>query len=381
MASGSITQRPFDELMMQCALDLAVRGIGDVEPNPAVGAVVVDDQGRILGEGWHQRYGGPHAEVNALAVAGESARGATLYVTLEPCSHLGKTPPCSKAVIAAGVRRVVIAMQDPAPHVDGKGIEELRDAGIEVDVGLLEADARRLVAPFVRLQRDHRPWFHAKWAMTLDGKIATRTGHARWISNQASRDLVHQLRGRMDAICVGIGTLNADDPLLTARGECHRTATRVVFDSQARTGFNSQLVRTIADAPVLIVTSENAAPVRCQSLRDHGVEVMTVAVEISGRPDLKHVALEFGKRQWTNVLVEGGSQLLGSFFDANLIDEVHAFIAPKLVGGSTAPSPVAGNGKGLIPQGYSLIDSVIENLDGDIYVHGFCGLDAADTAV
>src|SRR5207253_7885382 len=214
------------------ALELAERGRGYVEPNPLVGAVVVHD-GRIIGEGWHQRYGEAHAEVNALTAAGDAARGATLYVTLEPCCHHGKTPPCTDAVLRAGVQRVVAAMLDPFPQVSGKGADLLRAAGVTVDVGLCEAEARRLNAPYLKLLATGLPYVTAKWAMTLDGKIATRTGDSKWISNEASRRRVHELRGRMDAIIVGIGTALADDPLLTARPTGPRTPARIVLDSRA----------------------------------------------------------------------------------------------------------------------------------------------------
>src|SRR5262245_31687444 len=208
--------RASDEPWMRRALELAEQGRGHVEPNPLVGAVVVRD-GRVVGEGWHQKFGGPHAEVFALAAAGEAARGATLYVSLEPCCHFGKTPPCSEAIIQAGIARVVAALRDPFPKVDGGGFKVLRAAGIQVTEGVGESAARRLNAPFVTLVTVGRPHVHAKWAMTLDGKIATRTGHSQWISNEASRRLVHLLRGFMDGILVGIGTALADNPQLTAR--------------------------------------------------------------------------------------------------------------------------------------------------------------------
>ena len=364
------TSLPFDEGIMRRALELARRGRGLVEPNPAVGAVVVDDAGQTLGEGWHREFGGPHAEIHALAAAGRAAQGASLFVTLEPCCHFGKTPPCSQAVIAAGIRRVVVAMRDPAPQVDGGGLRELRDAGIDVEVGLLERDAMRLVAPFVRLMTRHRPWFHAKWAMTLDGKIAARTGKSQWISNEASRAVVHQLRGRVDGILIGIGTALADDPLLTARPTASRLATRIVMDSLARLPVDSQLVRTASKIPVLVVATPEAPPDRCDFLRAAGVEVQIVNSDSEGHPDLAGVAHELGIRRMTNVLVEGGSQLLGAFFDAHLIDEIHAFIAPKLVGGAMAPTPFAGRGLDAIPDRPSLHEPEIELLDGDLYLHG-----------
>lgn len=358
------------QAIMRRALELAGRGLGSVEPNPAVGAVIVDESGKILGEGWHQKFGGPHAEIHALSAAGAAARGATLFVTLEPCCHFGKTPPCSQAVIEAGIRRVVVATRDPAPHVNGGGIRELRDAGIDVDVGLCEPEARRLVAPFVQLITNHRPWFHAKWAMSLDGKIASRTGDSRWISNEASRTVVHQLRGRMDAILIGIGTAIADDPLLTARPAGPRIALRIVVDSLARLPLTSQLVQTIAQGPVTVFTTAKAPSARRESLSSAGVEVIVMDADQEGHPSLNLVAKELGRRRLTNVLVEGGGEMLGAFFDQQLIDEVHAFIAPKLIGGSTAVSPVSGLGIDSISARPSLDEPAIEILDRDVYVHG-----------
>ncbi len=361
---------PFDELMMRRAIELARRGLGFVEPNPVVGAIVVDSSGTVVGEGWHQKYGGPHAEVHALSQAGTKAFGSTLYVTLEPCCHFGKTPPCSRAVIAAGIHRVVIGTRDPNPQVNGGGIAELRNAGIDVEISALVHDAKRLVAPFISLVTQCRPWFHGKWAMSLDGKIATRSGHSKWITNEASRAVVHQLRGRMDGVLVGIGTAITDDPALTARPRGPRIATRIVVDTVARLPAESQLVQSVSDAPVLVLTTTAAPAERCIRLRDAGVEVFTIPSDSNGKPDLNEVSVELGRRRFTNVLVEGGGQMLGAFFDKSLIDEVHAFIAPKLIGGCDAPSPLAGLGLDLVTEGPSIDQPVVEMLDGDLYLHG-----------
>lgn len=358
------------ESLMRRALELARRGQGRVEPNPMVGAVIVDDSGSVIAEGWHQQFGGPHAEAHALAAAGEAARGSTVYVTLEPCCHFGKTPPCSRALIAAGVRRVVVATRDPALHVDGGGIRELREAGVDVELGLLEVEAKSLIAPFVRLMTSGRPWFHAKWAMTLDGKIASRTGHSQWIANALSRAKVHDLRGRMDAILVGIGTVLADDPRLTARPLGQRLASRVILDSQARLPLDSQLVRTVSEAPVIVVTTPLAPAEKREQLKSAGIDLIVADADSGGRPDLMQLAKILGDRRMTNVLVEGGSQVLGSLFDRELIDEVHAFIAPKLVGGRLAATAMSGQGIDLIPATATLQDRAVEVLDGDIYVHG-----------
>ena len=361
-----------DEEAMRHALRLAERGTGSVEPNPAVGAVVVGPDGELLGEGWHQRYGQAHAEVNALAAAGDRSRGATLYVTLEPCSHVGKTPACAPLVVRSGVRRVVVATGDPAPHVAGRGLAILREAGLDVSVGTCEAEARRLVAPFVTLMTRHRPYVHAKWAMTLDGRIATRTGHSQWISSVASRRLVHEIRGRMDAILVGRGTVLADDPLLTARPTGPRTALRIVLDSTLAIPMDSRLVQTAREIPVLVATTSRAPQERIVALRELGVEVQIYDSGHSPEApqvDLAALMKELGARQVTNLLVEGGGQTLGTFRDAGLIDELHVFIAPKIVG-SEGLSPVGGAGLDRIPEGAEFDTLETRTIDGDIYWRG-----------
>lgn len=353
---------------MARALELAARGEGWVEPNPMVGCVVVRE-GVVIAEGWHQRYGGPHAEVNALAALGGSATGATMYVTLEPCCHQGQTPPCTDAVIAAGVRRVVVAQVDPFPAVAGQGIARLRAAGIQVEVGLLQAAAHQLNAPYRKLVQQRLPWVIAKWAMTLDGKLASRTGHSQWISNESSRAFVHQLRGRVDAILVGRGTVAADNPLLTARPPGKRLATRIVLDSLAHIAPDSRLVQSAREQPVLIAVSPQADAERCHRLRQAGCEVWT-ATSREPAARLRELLDELGARRLTNVLVEGGSQVLGTLFDLELIDEVHVFVALKLVGGQNAPSPVAGVGQSRIPELASLHSPRIEALGGDVYITG-----------
>lgn len=356
---------------MRRAIELARRGTGFVEPNPAVGAVIVSDDGHVVGEGWHERFGGPHAEVMAFAAAGEAARGATLFVTLEPCCHFGKTPPCTRAILAAGIRRVVVATIDPATHASGGGIAELRAAGVEVEVGLMAHEARRLIAPFAKLMTTGLPWMHAKWAMTLDGKIASKTGSSHWITNEASRAVVHQLRGRMDAILVGVGTVFADDPLLTARPPGPRTPIRIVLDSKARTPLNSQLVRTSREIPTVIVMTQHAPEDHRNSLRAAGVEVFITSEDSTNHSDLRVLLKELGNRRMTNVLVEGGGQVLGKCLDLGLIDEVHAFIAPKLIGGVSASSPLEGQGLLDMSDALRLDPSTIELLDGDVYLHGW----------
>jgi len=346
-----------DDDVMRYAIQLARRGEGLVEPNPLVGAVLVDEHYRVLAEGFHQRHGEAHAEVNSLAnfcsqVPDESDRrrllqSATLFVTLEPCCHHGKTPPCSDLLIETGVRRVIVGMSDPFPRVNGGGIQQLREAGLDVHVGLLQDEVERLNAPFIKLVTTGLPYVHAKWAMTLDGKIATRTGDSKWISNEDSRAIAHELRGRMDAIIVGAGTAQADDPLLTARPAGPRVATRVVFDSRAKLSLESQLVQTARAVPTIVVCGSGARYGDVSRLKQAGVEVLQAADE---QPKLEELLDEFGRRRMTNVLIEGGMSLLGHAFDRQLIDELHVFIAPKIVGGQEAPSAVGGEGLAHMPQ-------------------------------
>jgi diaminohydroxyphosphoribosylaminopyrimidine deaminase/5-amino-6-(5-phosphoribosylamino)uracil reductase len=357
----------FDRKMMRRALKLAEQGRGLVEPNPLVGAVVVRG-GKIVGKGWHQRYGAAHAEVNALAEAGDAARGATLYVTLEPCCHHGKTPPCTDTVLKAGLRRVVVAMSDPFPQVAGQGIEILRRAGLIVDVGVGETEARALNAPYRKLLRTGRSHVIAKWAMSLDGKIATHTGASKWISGEAARQRVHELRGRVDAIITGIRTVLADDPLLTARPPGPRTPLRVVLDSQLRLPLDSQLVRTAREAGVLVVHAPAAAARKRAALEEQGCECLAVESP-GGRPSLVALLEELGRRRCTNVLVEGGAEVLGGFLEAREIDEVYAFIAPKLIGGK-APSAIAGPGVARLEEALPLASWKCEAVGSDWLLHG-----------
>ncbi|MDA0282178.1 MAG: bifunctional diaminohydroxyphosphoribosylaminopyrimidine deaminase/5-amino-6-(5-phosphoribosylamino)uracil reductase RibD [Planctomycetota bacterium] len=364
--------------VMSYAIELASRGLGRVEPNPAVGAVIVDDHLNLLAHGYHEKFGGAHAEANAIAnlvdqVADANSRRdlvarATLYVTLEPCCHHGKTPPCADALIDAGIRRVVVGIRDPSPHVDGGGIQRLNDAGIDVTLGVREEHVRRLNAPFLKLMLKGLPWVHCKWAMTLDGKIATRTGVSKWISGEPSRQRVHMLRGRMDAIIVGAGTARADDPFLTVRIPGPRTPVRVILDSLASLPLDSQLVRTAAAAPVLVAVSESAPSNQIEQLRSAGVEVFVVGP--SSTVNLRQLLTELGRRSMTNVLIEGGGQLLGSAFDDNLVDEAHVFVAPKFAGGADAVTPVAGIGREFIPEVSQLRSQTVEQVGDDVYIHG-----------
>ncbi len=338
-----------DRKHMQRALTLAARGQGCVEPNPMVGCVIVK-RGKVVGEGYHRRFGGPHAERNALREVGGEARGATIYVTLEPCSHVGKTPPCADALVRAGVRRVVAAVRDPNPLVAGRGLRKLRTAGIRVDVGLLRGEASRLLAPFVTVHRQGRPYVILKWAQSIDGKIATRTGDSRWITSRASRRAAHALRARVDVIVVGIGTVLADDPALTARHiRPRRTATRIILDKSLRTPLSATVVTTARQTPTLIVAADatrkeqSALAARRRRLEKAGCEVIAIASDRRG-VNLQDLLGLLRQREMTNLLVEGGGRVIGSFLDEGLADEAAVFVAPTLIGGETAPGPLRGRG-------------------------------------
>ena len=359
------------EDVMRRAIELARRGLGSVEPNPPVGAVIVDAQQRLIAEGFHHRFGAAHAEVDAIDQAGERARGQTLFVTLEPCRHTGKTPPCTQAIRRAGIERVVIGTRDPADHNSGRGIAELQHAGLEVQTGFLESEARQLIAPFAMLQTERRPWVHAKWAMSLDGKLATHSGHSQWISDADSRGHVHQLRGRMDAILVGARTARLDDPMLTARPPGPRTPLRVVMDRLASMPLDSQLVRTAHEIPVVVCAGHAAPDSDVARLRQSGVEVLQLDLEGANSASRAAMVLqELGRRKLTHVVVEGGGVVLGAFRDAGLIDEVHVFVAPKLIGGLGATTPMAGAGLAFVPQKAGIDLLSVQRSGQDVYLHG-----------
>lgn len=356
-----------DRPWMRRALAEAERGRGRVEPNPLVGAAVVRD-GRLVAVGHHARFGGPHAEVVALEAAGDATRGATLYVTLEPCCHVGKTPPCTEAVIQAGVARVVAAMLDPFPKVAGGGFARLREAGVAVESGLEADAARRLNAPYLKRLATGLPYVTAKWAMTLDGKTAAATGDSRWISGVRSRALVHELRGRMDAIAVGIGTALADDPELTARPPGPRRAARLVLDGASRLPTDGKLARTARETPVWVAVTERAPAERCDALEALGCEVLHFPGP--GPVPILLLLEELGRRGATNLLVEGGGRALGAFLDAGQVDAVDVFLAPLVEGGSHPFSPARGAGHATMAEAMRLDRHEVSLIDGDVRVRG-----------
>jgi diaminohydroxyphosphoribosylaminopyrimidine deaminase/5-amino-6-(5-phosphoribosylamino)uracil reductase len=357
-----------DVQWMRIALLEAKKGRGLVEPNPMVGAVVVREK-RVVGSGYHERFGGPHAEINAINQAGGAAEGATLYVTLEPCCHHGKTPPCTDAIIASRISRVVIAMTDPFPVVNGRGLSALEASGLVVNTECEAAAARALNAPYLKRVTTGMPFVVAKWAMTLDGKTAVSSGDSRWISSDQSRTLVHELRGRMDGIVVGIGTVDSDDPLLTARPPGPRLPARIVLDSAGRLPISSQLVRTAREVPVLVAVSDRATESSRKRLSDHGCEI--IAVPGTGRVNVGSLLTELGRRGMTNILVEGGGRVVGSFLDEGHVDAIEAFVAPVVEGGDHARSAVRGKGREFMGDSLRLRDVDISQVGGDVLIRGW----------
>jgi diaminohydroxyphosphoribosylaminopyrimidine deaminase / 5-amino-6-(5-phosphoribosylamino)uracil reductase len=355
-----------DQRFMEMALQQAVRGRGLVEPNPMVGCVIVVD-GKVVGSGYHEKFGGPHAEVNALrSVSNEiDLKRATAYVTLEPCCHFGKTPPCTSALIDSGIGRVVIGTVDPFPKVDGGGIRALQQAGIEVVVGVCQDEAKRLIAPFAKQTKTGYPWVTAKWAMTLDGRIATVTGESQWITGTRSREDVHQTRGRVDAIIVGMGTVRSDDPMLTARPPGPRTPARIVFCRHDAPPMSSRLVQTINEAPLVLVTSPKVDETKLRLLQNVGVEIVSTTDDES--IGMVQAAMNyFASKAFTNVLVEGGGELLASFFAADAMDACEVYLGAKVFGGRQAIGPVGGAGIASIAQSLSFELDCVTVLDMDV---------------
>lgn len=336
-----MNRRHDDAFWMARALDLAERGRGETNPNPMVGCVVVKDD-RVVGEGWHARAGGPHAEVLALERAGERARGATLYVNLEPCAHHGRTPPCAARLASAGLKRVVAAVRDPNPAVDGRGLARLRRTGLAVTVGVMESDALLLNEPFLVAARRRRPFVLLKAALTLDGRIATRSGDSKWITSPAQRKEARRMRRRHDAVAVGIGTVLADDPLLLPQPAVHRPFRRIVFDSNLRLPPDSRLARSARRSPVWAMCLRADAR-RRRRLEARGV-IVIVGPGRAGRVSLPWALGEMRRRGLWSVMVEGGSELLGSFLAARLLDQVALFPAPLLMGGRDSRPAFGGHG-------------------------------------
>ena len=360
---------------MRLALQLAAKGQGRVEPNPMVGCVLVQD-GICIGQGYHHAFGGPHAEVDALKSCADAA-DATAYVTLEPCCHQGKTPPCSLALIDAHVRRVVVAMRDPHAKVNGDGIGQLRDAGIDVTLGVLKHDAEELNAPYLKRLRTGLPWVIAKWAMTADGRTATVTGQSQWISGAESRKHVHRLRSRVDAIVVAMGTVISDDPMLNARlpaggpGSDHpaRLAKRIVLCRKRIPPIDSKLIRTADAIPTWIFASPLVETSELRSLEEAGAIIFRLDTDDAQQMVLQTLQ-QLGGIEMTNVMIEGGPKLLGSFLDSSsgrcLIDECHVYVGAKVFGGQSASGPIAGDGVGPIELAPTLSLHRVDRFDDDV---------------
>jgi len=364
---------------MQLALDLAVKAKGRTSPNPMVGAVIVKD-GEIVGKGYHQKAGTPHAEIHALREAGNLAQDATMYVTLEPCSHHGRTPPCSEAIIKAGLKKVVVAMGDPNPLVAGRGINQLRAVGIEVEAGLLEDEAKKLNEIFIKYITTKTPFVLLKTAMTIDGKIATHTGNSRWITGPEARQQVHRLRNTYDGILVGIGTVLADNPSLTTRLDdftddnrdiSGKDPIRIIVDSKARTPLDSKVLNLQADAIAFIAISKLAPKDKVEGLKAVGAKILVCDTTATGQVDLKDLMIKLGQLDITSVILEGGSQIAASALENELVDKVMWFIAPKIVGGQQAPSPVAGRGISKMSQALELKNIKIESFGEDISIEAY----------
>ncbi|MCE5334835.1 MAG: bifunctional diaminohydroxyphosphoribosylaminopyrimidine deaminase/5-amino-6-(5-phosphoribosylamino)uracil reductase RibD [Desulfobacteraceae bacterium] len=359
-----------DAVFMKKALSLAARGAGRTSPNPLVGAVVVKGDS-IVGRGWHDVLGGPHAEVNALADAGGNASGAALYVTLEPCNHQGLTPPCTKAVIEAGISRVVFAMTDPNPGVAGGGAEFLLRRGIEVKGGVLERECRGINQPFIKYVTTGMPFVRLKAAATLDGFIAARSGDSKWISNETSRRLAHRLRLISDGVLVGIGTVLADDPMLTVRlrGGTLRQPVRIVLDSGLKLPVRSQLARSAGASPVWVICGEDASAEKERALSAAGVDVIRTAGRENGLP-LGAILKELGKRRISSVLVEGGGRVLGSFLESGFADEFYFFYAPKILGDRGGVGMLQGGPRLSIADSVPVYGLGVKNVRGDLLVSG-----------
>ena len=360
-----------DQQWMRRALDLAARARGRTSPNPMVGAVLVKD-GQLIGEGFHTYTGSDHAEVAALRDAGPAATGATLYVSLEPCCHYGRTPPCVDQILQAGIRRVVAACEDPNPAVSGKGIAALRAAGLSVDVGVLAEEAERVNEAFFTHVRTGRPFVTLKVAASLDGKIATRTGESRWITGESARRRVHQLRNEVDAVLVGIGTVLRDDPLLTTRLGIadQRDPIRVIVDNLARLPLRAKVVNRASTAPTILAVSQMAPRTKLEALEREGVQV--IVVESSPRRvSLERLIEALGKRGILSVMIEGGAEINASALREGIVDKVLVFLAPTLIGGKSTPTAVGGDGIESLSQAVRLRDVRIERFDGDILVEGY----------
>jgi diaminohydroxyphosphoribosylaminopyrimidine deaminase/5-amino-6-(5-phosphoribosylamino)uracil reductase len=364
--AAAVSEDPDSEWMAKA---IAEGNKGFPSPNPHVGAVVVKGK-ELLAAGHHEKAGEDHAEIQALKLAGPKAKGATLYVTLEPCNHDGRTPPCVDAILESKVARVVVGCPDPNPHVTGGGIDRLRAAGIEVVVGVKDKESRALIAPWAKWVTAGLPYVSLKLAVSLDGRIATRTGASKWVTGPEARAKVHELRSGMDGVAVGIGTVVADDPRLTVREVEGRSPVRVVFDTKLRTPFSARLVGTARETPTWIISSVDASPGVEQSLADQGVQVIRVAPSAEGRIDVTAALRALAQRGVVSLMVEGGAELAGSVLAARLADELHVFVSPILLGPRGRPGAVDWAGPDTPSEAPRITDPHWERCGKDAYVFG-----------
>jgi len=367
----TVMSNPKEEHYMRIALSLAKRGRGKVSPNPLVGAVLVK-KGRIVGKGFHQTAGGPHAEVNAMKAAGDKARGADLYINLEPCCHYGKTPPCTDTLLQHKIKRVFVGMVDPNPLVSGKGLERLIKAGIRVKTGILEAEARKLNEVFIKYITRKMPFVILKVASTIDGKIATRTGDARWITGEKARSFVHQLRNEVEAVLVGIGTVKRDNPLLTTRlsqGK-GRDPHRIVIDTNLTLPLSSKLLHLNSPARTIIVAAHNASTRKMRKLKELGATILTIPTR-KGRLNLRELLKELGKMEITSIMVEGGREIFTSFLEQGLADKLYLFYAPKIIMGKEAVGITGGPGRARLKDAIQVSEVKVKRLGYDILIEGY----------
>lgn len=358
----------YDEKYMRLAMQLAGNAIGRTSPNPLVGAVIVKDN-RVVGCGWHRKAGTPHAEVHALNQAGELAQGADVYVTLEPCAHYGKTPPCAKALVEAKVKNVYGGLLDVNPKVAGKGFKILEDAGIHVEYGFLQDELRKQNEVFFKWIEHKKPFIVLKAAMTLDGKIATVTGQSKWITNETSRAYGYKLRDIYDGIMVGINTVIEDNPMLTARVDGGKNPIRIVVDSSLRIDINANVVQD-KSAKTIVATTDKADKDKILKLQAQDVDVIVVDKDENDKVDIEKLLDILGQQNICSILVEGGATLSGSFVAKKLVDKVYFFIAPKIIGGKEAKTPVAGTGILNLQEALALKDIQIEKLEEDVLIIG-----------
>lgn len=357
------------EICMQRALELAAKAKGRTSPNPMVGAVIVRGH-RIIAEGFHKKAGAPHAEAVALKKAGAKAKGATMFVTLEPCCHTEKrTPPCTKAIIAAGIKKVIVAANDPNPRVSGKGIRELRAAGIEIETGILRAEAKKLNESFNKFITTKEPFVVLKIAQSLDGKIATAKGESKWITGKNARKHVHQLRNDLDAVLVGIGTVAKDNPSLDCRIRGGRNPFRVIVDSGLKISLNSKVL-SYDDEKTVIATTRKASQRKIKQLTARGATVLVIKSR-AGRVDLKALMKELGRLDITGVMIEGGSDIASSAITSGIVDKVMFFVAPKIVGGTDSITSIGGRSPALLNNAFQLKDLKATAMGKDILIEGY----------